>query len=153
MGWNKIANGVFPYKPKFCWKNIKRFPCLFRRIGYVLKHGYSPIARWDYEAWFIDTTKDIFTEYLKYHVGYKVIDDTKDEEWNCQTWENVIKEMIDCLERMDESKYYDTKPCRYDETGNKDDLMKWYDEVWKEMGIAKRRFFLLFNKYFFDLWD
>ena len=81
MGWNKITNGVFPYKPKFCWKNIKRFPCLFQRIGYVLKHGYSPIARWDYNAWFIDTTKDIFTEYLKYHVGYKVIDDTKDEEW------------------------------------------------------------------------
>ena len=61
--------------------------------------------------------------------------------------------MIDCLTRMDESAYYDTKPCRYDETGNKDDLMKWYDEVEKEMDIAKRRFFFLFNKYFYDLWD
>ena len=54
---------------------------------------------------------------------------------------------------MDENAYYDTKPCRYDETGNKDDLMKWYDEVEKEMDIAKRRFFFLFNKYFYDLWD
>ena len=153
MGWNKITNGLFPYKPKFCWKNIKRIPCFFQRIGYLLKHGYSPIARWDYSAWFIDTTKDIFTEYLKYHVGYKVIDDTKDEEWNCQAWENIIKEMIDCLTRMDENSYYDTKPCRYDETGNKDDLMKWYDEVEKEMDIAKRRFFFLFTKYFYDLWD
>ena len=61
--------------------------------------------------------------------------------------------MIDCLTRMDENTYYDTKPCRYDETGNKDDLMKWYDEVEKEMDIAKRRFFFLFNKYFYDLWD
>ena len=153
MGWNKITNGLFPYKPKFCWRNIKRIPCFFQRIGYVLKHGYSPIARWDYSAWFIDTTKDIFTEYLKYHVGYKIIDDTKDEEWNCQAWENVIKEMIDCLTRMDENAYYDTKPCRYDETGNKDDLMKWYDEVEKEMDIAKQRFFFLFNQYFYDLWD
>ena len=153
MGWNKITNGLFPYKPKFCWKNIKRIPCLFQRIGYVLKHGYSPIARWDYSAWFIDTTKDIFTEYLKYHVGYKVIDDTKDEEWNCQAWENIIKEMIDCLTRMDENSYYDTKPCKYDETGDRDDLMKWYDEVEKEMDIATRRFFFLFNKYFYDLWD
>lgn len=153
MGWNKITNGLFPYKPKFCWRNIKRIPCFFQRIGYVLKHGYSPIARWDYSAWFIDTTKDIFTEYLKYHVGYKIIDDTKDEEWNCQAWENVIKEMIDCLTRMDENAYYDTKPCRYDETGDKDDLMKWYDEVEKEMDIAKRRFFFLFNQYFYDLWD
>ena len=153
MGLNNITYGLFPYKPKFCWKNIKRFPCLFRRIGYVLKHGYSPIARWDYSAWFIDTTKDIFTEYLKYHVGYKIIDDTKDEEWNCQAWENVIKEMIDCLTRMDESTYYNTKPCRYDETGDRDDLMKWYDEVEKEMDIAKRRFFFLFSQYFYDLWD
>ena len=153
MGWNKITNGLFPYKPKFCWRNIKRIPCLFQRIGYVLKHGYSPIARWDYSAWFIDTTKDIFTEYLKGHVGYKIIDDTKDEEWNCQAWENVIKEMIDCLTQMDESAYYDTKPCRYDETGDRDDLMKWYDEVEKEMDIAKRRFFFLFNQYFYDLWD
>lgn len=153
MGWNKITNGLFPYKPKFCWRNIKRIPCLFQRIGYLLKHGYSPIARWDYSAWFIDTTKDIFTEYLKYHVGYKVIDDTKDEEWNCQAWENVIKEMIDCLTRMDENSYYDTKPCRYDETGDRDDLMKWYDEVEKEKDIAKRRFFFLFNQYFYDLWD
>ena len=153
MGWNKITNRLFPYKPKFCWKNIKRFPCLFRRIGYVLKHGYNPIAKWDYYSWFIDTTKDIFTEYLKGHVGYKIIDDTKDEEWNCQAWENVIKEMIDCLTRMDESAYYNTKPCRYDETGDRDDLMKWYDEVEKEMDIAKRRCFFLFNKYFYDLWD
>lgn len=153
MGLNNIMYGLFPYKPKFCWKNIKRFPCLFRRIGYVLKHGYNPIAKWDYYSWFIDTTKDIFTEYLKGHVGYKVIDDTKDEEWNCQAWENVIKEMIDCLTRMDENSYYDTKPCRYDETGNKDDLMKWYDEVEKEKDIAKRRFFFLFNQYFYDLWD
>ena len=147
MGWNKITNGLFPYKPKFCWRNIKRIPCLFQRIGYVLKHGYSPIARWDYSAWFIDTTKDIFTEYLKYHVGYKVIDINKSDAWNEEAWENVIKEMIDCLARMDESAYYDTKPCRYDETGNSD------NEVEKEKDIAKRRFFFLFNKYFYDLWD
>lgn len=153
MGWNKITNGLFLYKPKFCWRNIKDISYLFQRIGHVLKHGYSPIARWDYGAWFIDTTKDIFEEYLKYHAGYKIIDDTKDEEWNRKAWENIIKEMIDCLERMDESRYYDTKPCKYDETGNSDDLMKWYDEVWKEIGIAKRRFFLLLNKYFYDLWD
>ena len=95
----------------------------------------------------------ILTEYLKDHVGYKIIDDTKSPEWNEQAWENIIKEMMDCLARMDENAYYDTKPCRYDETGDRDDLMKWYDEVEKEMDIAKRRFFFLFNKYFYDLWD
>ena len=153
MKWNKITSGLFLYRGLYFWRNIKDISILIRRFFFILKHGYNPIARWDYYAWFIDTTKDILNEYLKDHVGYKIIDDTKSPEWNEQAWENIIKEMMDCLARMDENTYYDTKPCRYDETGDRDDLMKWYNEVEKEMEIAKRRFFLLMNKYFYDLWD
>ena len=153
MKWNKITSGLFLYRGLYFWRNIKDIPILIGRVFFILKHGYNPIARWDYYAWFIDITKDILTEYLKDHVGYKIIDDTKSPEWNEQAWENIIKEMMDCLARMDENAYYDTKPCRYDETGDRDDLMKWYNEVEKEMEIAKRRFFLLMNKYFYDLWD
>ena len=153
MKWNKITSGLFLYRGLYFWRNIKDVFILIGRFFFILKHGYNPIARWDYYAWFIDTTKDILTEYLKDHVGYKIIDDTKSPEWNEQAWENIIKEMMDCLARMDENTYYDTKPCRYDETGNRDDLMKWYNEVEKEKDIAKRRFFFLFNKYFYDLWD
>ena len=153
MKWNKITSGLFLYRGLYFWRNIKDISILIGRVFFMLKHGYNPIARWDYYAWFIDTTKDILTEYLKDHVGYKIIDDTKSPEWNEQAWENIIKEMMDCLARMDENAYYDTKPCRYDETGDRDDLMKWYNEVEKEMEIAKRRFFLLMNKYFYDLWD
>lgn len=153
MKWNKITSGLFLYRGLYFWRNIKDVFILIGRFFFILKHGYNPIARWDYYAWFIDTTKDILTEYLKDHVGYKIIDDTKSPEWNEQAWENIIKEMMDCLARMDENAYYDTKPCRYDETGDRDDLMKWYNEVEKEMEIAKRRFFLLMNKYFYDLWD
>ena len=153
MKWNKITSGLFLYRGLYFWRNIKDISILIGRVFFILKHGYNPIARWDYYAWFIDTTKDILTEYLKDHVGYKIIDDTKSPEWNEQAWENIIKEMMDCLARMDENTYYDTKPCRYDETGDRDDLMKWYNEVEKEMEMAKRRFFLLMNKYFYDLWD
>ena len=153
MKWNKITSGLFLYRGLYFWRNIKDIFILIRRVFFILKHGYNPIARWDYYAWFIDITKDILNEYLKDHVGYKIIDDTKSPEWNEQAWENIIKEMMDCLARMDENAYYDTKPCRYDETGDRDDLMKWYNEVEKEMEIAKRRFFLLMNKYFYDLWD
>lgn len=153
MKWNKITSGLFLYRGLYFWRNIKDIFILIGRVFFILKHGYNPIARWDYYAWFIDITKDILTEYLKDHVGYKIIDDTKSPEWNEQAWENIIKEMMDCLARMDENAYYDTKPCRYDETGDRDDLMKWYNEVEKEMEIAKRRFFLLMNKYFYDLWD
>ena len=153
MKWNKITSGLFLYRGLYFWRNIKDVFILIGRFFFILKHGYNPIARWDYYAWFIDTTKDILTEYLKDHVGYKIIDDTKSPEWNEQAWENIIKEMMDCLARMDENTYYDTKPCRYDETGDRDDLMKWYSEVEREKDIAKRRFFFLFNKYFYDLWD
>ena len=153
MKWNKITSGLFLYRGLYFWRNIKDIFILIGRVFFILKHGYNPIARWDYYAWFIDITKDILNEYLKDHVGYKIIDDTKSPEWNEQAWENIIKEMMDCLARMDENTYYDTKPCRYDETGDRDDLMKWYNEVEKEMEIAKRRFFLLMNKYFYDLWD
>ncbi len=153
MKWNKITSGLFLYRGLYFWRNIKDISILIGRVFFILKHGYNPIARWDYYAWFIDITKDILNEYLKDHVGYKIIDDTKSPEWNEQAWENIIKEMMDCLARMDENAYYDTKPCRYDETGDRDDLMKWYNEVEKEMEIAKRRFFLLMNKYFYDLWD
>lgn len=153
MKWNKITSGLFLYRGLYFWRNIKDIFILIGRVFFILKHGYNPIARWDYYAWFIDITKDILTEYLKDHVGYKIIDDTKSPEWNEQAWENIIKEMMDCLARMDENAYYDTKPCRYDETGDRDDLMKWHNEVEKEMEIAKRRFFLLMNKYFYDLWD
>lgn len=153
MKWNKITSGLFLYRGLYFWRNIKDVFILIGRFFFILKHGYNPIARWDYYAWFIDTTKDILTEYLKDHVGYKIIDDTKSPEWNEQAWENIIKEMMDCLARMDENTYYDTKPCRYDETGDRDNLMKWYSEVEKEKDIAKRRFFLLMNKYFYDLWD
>ena len=153
MKWNKITSGLFLYRGLYFWRNIKDIFILIGRVFFILKHGYNPIAKWDYYSWFIDITKDILNEYLKDHVGYKIIDDTKSPEWNEQAWENIIKEMMDCLARMDENAYYDTKPCRYDETGDRDDLMKWYNEVEKEMEIAKRRFFLLMNKYFYDLWD
>lgn len=153
MGWNKITNGLFRYKGRHFWRNVKDVPILFQRLDCILKHGYNPIACIDCSAWFIDTMKEVLTEYLENHQGYKILDANKDAVWNEEAWENVVKEMIDCLERMDECAYYDTHPCEYDETGNSDDLMKWYDEVWKEMGYAKRRFFLLFNKYFYDLWD
>ena len=77
MKWNKITSGLFLYRGLYFWRNIKDISILIGRVFFILKHGYNPIARWDYYAWFIDTTKDILTEYLKDHVGYKIIDDTK----------------------------------------------------------------------------
>ena len=160
MKWNKITSGLFLYRGLYFWRNIKDIFILIGRVFFILKHGYNPIARWDYYAWFIDTTKDILTEYLKDHVGYKIIDDTKSPEWNEQAWENIIKEMINCLDKMKEENYLENKPKKPDmnmtteEVKQRDkEIDKWYSDTYKEMYKAKRRFFLLMNKYFYDLWD
>ena len=160
MKWNKITSGLFLYRGLYFWRNIKDISILIGRFFFILKHGYNPIARWDYYAWFIDTTKDILTEYLKDHVGYKIIDDTKSPEWNEQAWENIIKEMINCLDKMKEENYLEDKPKKPDmgmtteevKQRNKE-IDKWYSDTYKEMYKAKRRFFLLMNKYFYDLRD
>lgn len=160
MKVNKLTYGLFLYRGIHFWRNIKDIPILIGRFFFILKHGYNPLARWDYFAWFIDTTKDIFEEYLKDHIGYRIIDDSKSLEWNIEAWENIIKEMINCLDRMKEENYLDDKPKKPDmdmtteevKQRNKE-IDKWYSNTYKEMYKAKRRFFLLMNKYFYDLWD
>ena len=160
MKVNKLTYGLFLYRGIYFWRNIKDIPILIGRFFFILKHGYNPLARWDYFAWFIDTTKDIFEEYLKDHIGYRIIDDSKSLEWNIEAWENIIKEMIDCLNRMKEENYLDDKPKKPDmdmtteevKQRNKE-IDKWYSNTNKEMYKAKRHFFLLMNKYFYDLWD
>lgn len=160
MKWNKITSGLFLYRGLYFWRNIKDVFILIGRFFFILKHGYNPIARWDYYAWFIDTTKDILTEYLKDHVGYKIIDDTKSPEWNQQVWENIIKEMINCLDKMKEENYLEDKPKKPDMSMTTEEVKRrnkeidnWYNNTYKEIHKAKRRFFLLMNKYFYDLWD
>lgn len=155
----RLTYGLFLYRGIYFWRNIKDIPILIKRFFFMLKHGYNPFARWDYFAWFIDTTKDIFQEYLKDHVGYRIIDDSKGAEWNEQAWENIIKEMIDCLDRMTEEHYID-RPERPDMNMTKEEvkqrdkeIFQWIDNTHQEMYKAKRRFFLLMNKYFYDLWD
>lgn len=160
MKVNKLTYGLFLYRGIYFWRNIKDIPILIGRFFFILKHGYNSFARWDYFAWFIDTTKDIFEEYLKDHIGYRIIDDSKSLEWNIEAWENIIKEMIDCLNRMKEENYLDDKPKKpnmdmtTEEVKQRDkEIDKWYNNTHKEMYKAKRRFFLLMNKYFYDLWD
>lgn len=159
MKVNKLTYGLFLYRGIYFWRNIKDIPILISRFFFILKHGYSPFARWDYFAWFIDTTKDIFYEYLKDHIGYKIIDDSKGPKWNEQAWENIIKEMIDCLDKMKEENYTG-RPERLDINATKEEvkqrdkeIFEWIDNTHKEMYKAKRRFFMLMNKYFYDLWD
>ena len=67
-------------------------------------------------------------------------------------WEAILDEMIDCLDFMDEDKVYALFGfCEIDDYKRmtKED----HQRIYKTMGKNKNRFFELFSKYYFDLWD
>ena len=70
-------------------------------------------------------------------------------ENNGDGWKEVTHEMIDCLELMDEDNvckklgFLDEKRLTREE----------YELIANTMELNKKRFFELFSKYFYDLWD
>ena len=73
-------------------------------------------------------------------------------ENNPDGWEKVLDEMISCLKLMDEENVYEKlgfgNPDSYQHITKED-----YENVYKMMEENKNRFFELFSRYFFDLWD
>lgn len=128
---NNISYGLFMKGARLTSK-IKDIPVFISRIAYTLRHGYSPLAVWEIEAWFADTMLEILKEYNKTKHGYPF--GTTEEEWT-----NILNEMIAALDEMREG-----NPCYDDE-----DLTRE-----AEMRIAaKDRFMELFSEWFFNLWD
>lgn len=128
---NNISYGLFRKSARLTSK-IRDIPIFISRIVYTLKHGYSPLAIWETEAWFTDTMLEILREYNKTKHGHPF--GTTEEEWT-----DIIDEMIFALEEM-----------REDNPG--------YDSLGPEraMGLraaAKNEFMTRFSKWFFDLWD
>ena len=113
----------------------------FRKRYQRFKRGFAWGDVWDMDAWFISTAKLMLEHFLEKHCGYP--NNIDNEEW-----EAILKEMIDCLELMDEDKAkahfgitdYDYSPESYKKVG----------ELMEE---KKDRFFELFSKWFFNLWD
>ena len=63
-------------------------------------------------------------------------------------WEEVLDEMILCLDLMDED-----NASRYLGISDDDCSLESYKEVGNCMEENKNRFFELFSKYFYNLWD
>lgn len=63
MKTNKLTCGLFMYRGKNFWRNIKDIPIFFKRIIFVLKHGYFPVALWELDEYFIDIMKEILEWY------------------------------------------------------------------------------------------
>ena len=145
MNTNKLSWGLFMFHGKNWWRNLKDIPIFIKRIFFVLKHGYSPVAQWETFGWFITVMREILVNYRDNRMGTPVVipdyntDDLISENKNIEIYNNILNEMIKLLDKMDEC----------NSTYNGVSL----EEMHSAMDSAKNKFFELFSKYFYTLWD
>lgn len=145
MNTNKLSWGLFMFRGKNRWRNLKDISIFIKRIFFTLKHGYSPVAQWETFEWFIAVMREILINYRNNRMGTPVvipdynIDDLISENKNIEIYNNILDEMITLLDQMDEnnSAYKDVS----------------LEEMHSTMDTAKNKFFELFSKYFYTLWD
>lgn len=142
---NNITFGLFAYPKRVWYRNFEDIPIFFKRIFFTLKHGYSPAAQWETFEWFIAVMREILINYRDNRMGTPVvipdynIDDLISENKNIEIYNNILNEMIELLDKMDEC----------NSTYNGVSL----EEMHSAMDTAKNKFFELFSKYFYTLWD
>ena len=145
MNINKLSFGLFMFHGKDWWRNLKDIPIFIKRIFFTLKHGYSPVAQWETFGWFITVMREILVNYRDNRMGTPVvipdynIDDLISENKNIEIYNNILNEMIELLDKMNEC----------NSTYNGVSL----EEMHSAMDSAKNKFFELFSKYFYTLWD
>lgn len=145
MDINKLSWGLFMFHGKNWWRNLKDIPIFIKRIFFTLKHGYSPVAQWETFGWFITVMREILIHYRDNRMGTPVvipdynIDDLISENKNIEIYNSLLDEMIELLDKMDEC----------NSTYNGVSL----EEMHSAMDSAKNKFFELFSKYFYTLWD
>ena len=145
MDTNKLSWGLFMFHGKDWWRNLKDIPIFIKRIFFTLKHGYSPVAQWETFGWFITVMREILVNYRDNRTGTPVvipdynIDDLISENKNVNVYNSLLDGMITLLDKMDEnnSAYNDVS----------------LEEMYSAMDSAKNKFFELFSKYFYTLWD
>ena len=142
MDTNKLSWGLFMFRGKNWWRNLKDVPIFIKRIFFTLKHGYSPVAQFETFEWFITVMREILINYRDNRTGTLIVisnydaDSSISENKNIEAYNNIFNEMIELLDKMDECNYL-----TYDSTSL------------EAMDSAKNKFFELFSKYFYTLWD
>ena len=145
MNINKLSWGLFMFHGKDWWRNLKDIPIFIKRIFFTLKHGYSPVAQWETFGWFIAVMREILVNYRDNRMGTPVVipgydvDDLISENKNVNVYNSLLDEMITLLDQMDEnnSAYNDIS----------------LEKMHSAMDSTKNKFFELFSKYFYTLWD
>lgn len=142
---NNLTFGLFKYPKRFWHRNLKDIPIFIKRIFFTLKRGYSPVAQWETFEWFIAVMREILINYRDNRMGTPVVipdydaDSLINENKNIEIYNNILNEMIELLDKMNEC----------NSTYNGVSL----EERHSAMDSAKNKFFELFSKYFYTLWD
>ena len=147
MNANKLSCGLFVFRGKNWWRNLRDIPIFIKRIFFTLKHGYSPVAQFETFEWFMDVMKEILTNYRYNRMGSPVVIDNffdvKEENSNDvvneEEYNAILDRMIVLLDLMDEHNQL------YND-------MDW-KEADKKKENAKNEFFKLFSEQFYGLWD
>ena len=109
------------------------------RLRYLKKFGYSPQAKWETFAWFIDMAREILSHYRyeRQGTGWYLEDNTNATyEENREFYNGELDKMLGLLDDMDEELH----PIESRED---------YDKMFK----ACDEFFRMFAKYFYGFWD
>ena len=121
------------------WRKLKDIPIFLKRVVYTLRHGYPPQATWEIYEWHRRVMLETLSEFRKNLNGYPVLDENASPEEQYDKWGAIIDEMCEYLDTMAEDNY-DLSI----ENLEKSDLARTE---------AKDKFFALFSKYYFHLWD
>ena len=108
------------------------------------KRGYAYGDVWGMDFWFVHTVKPMLTHLRDY--GHSVPGEFAN---NHEGWSSILTEMIECLNLMDEDSVYEHLGFDVVERITADD----YKQIAQIMQDNKDRFFELFSKYFYHLWD
>ena len=112
------------------------------------KRGYAWGDVWDMDCWFMKTVKPMLI-HLRDH-GISVPWDLYNHEDENERidWENILTEMIECIDMMHEDAVQE-----YLGIADDDYSAESYKKVNDFMDAKKDRFFELFSKHFYSLWD
>ena len=129
---NNISYGLF--HSHSIWINIKDILIFFKRLYFLLRHGYSPMAQWETFEWFIDVMTEIMLNYRNNRFGDMPVDGVEVCDWK-EANDKLYDQFITLLGKMSE--------------------LDWSseDEKFREAIEAKNEFFKLFAENFYDLWD
>ena len=120
----------------------------FKRRRQRFKRGYSYSDVWNMCDWFIEVTSPMLTHLRDEGIGVPGELWLEGADNEREKWEVLLTEMIYCLTLMNEE-----EARNHLEIDDNDYSVESYQKVSNFMEAQKNRFFELFSKYFYHLWD